>query len=374
MMKLKKLFVWVLIVVMLFCLAGCQKPVDEQKPVDDRDLSVFELSLSDELKEKAEAAYVKWYEKAYGKTPEIAWVWEDTGTGVIQRFSNNCRYYGTFDGAVVWFSAEDWETPRGFELGGSYFGFGFSSDFHMYKDGEYYPLMLAYNRGMISEEDLAIIAQRHWNCGSGYRNYGQFNDCQIWLADCENGEDAEFELAGSKFKHKTGAVIYVRKNKQNYTLQQAYENGWLTKDDIGAVAKLHNERELTFFELVLSEKVKADIQNALNDWERELYAKHNVNIPLTQLNWGDLQYGPIYYGTFGDCAAWAAIGNATVVSDFTLAGSSFKNSTAASFYICREKKHYTLQEAYEQDLITAEDIAIIAERHVERHEAIYGKG
>lgn len=361
----QKLFAVILVLAAVLCLVGCRQQTD------DRSLSVFELTVSDEIKEKAEAAYIGWYENAYGKKPDVQWVWDDPTTGVVQRFSDHCRYYGTFDGCVVWFSGENWEKPSCFELGGYSFDYGTSTDLHVYKDGEYYPLASAVNKELISAEDLAIIAERHWSYGKGYRNYGTFRCCQVWLADSQKGDAGQYELAESVFDIKTGAVIYVRKDGANSTLQQAYEKGWLTKEDVAQIGKLHNERELTYFELVISDELKTNIQKAYNEWEKgtswyqDYFQQNGVKYPLTKLEW-DQDRGTSYFGTFGDCAAWATFGDAEVLTNFTLAGSRFEHPTAAAFHIYRNGKHYTLQEAYDQKLICAEDIAIIAERHAER--------
>lgn len=361
----QKLLAVILVLAAVLCLAGCRQQTD------DRSLSVFELTVSDEIKEKAEAAYISWYENTYGKKPDIQWIWDNPVTGMVHRFSDNCRYYGTFDGCVVWYSGENWETASSFELGGYVFDYGSNTNLHAYKDGQYYTLQSALYNQLISAEDLAIIAERHWSFGKGYRNYGTFNGCQVWLADSRNGDASQFELAGSVFNTKTGAAIYVRKDGANYTLQQAYEKDWLTKEDVEKVAKLHNERELTYAELSISDELKTDIQKAYDDWTKgtswykDYYQKNGVEYPLTKLVWDQYQ-GTRFYGTFGDCAVWAVIGNADVIDSFTLAGSFFENQTSTGIYVYSDGKHLTLQEAYNQKLISAEDIAIVAERHAER--------
>ena len=199
----------VLLLCLLSLLTGCNKA-----KTDDTELSVFELYLSESTKTDIQDAYTTWYTTVYGREYEhTQWLWEDTNDGII-REDGGFRYYGTFGDCIVWYSGTE-------DLITAYFDMVGSGSFYAYIDGNHYGLQRAYQQGLISEEDLAIVAERHRVCEEDYRYYGTYGDCVIWFTDQITRETEEFELANSVFFHKKGAMFHVTRNGTVITLEQA---------------------------------------------------------------------------------------------------------------------------------------------------------
>ena len=374
------------IIILLGILAGCGQKVDE------RTLSVFELTLSDKIKDEVQAAYIQSYEEEHGSTPDLQWTWEDTTVGQIDTYARNCRYYGTLNGCVVWFWPEDQEafsqdmpgTPRTpnnqFDLGNVHFDYGSVSDFHVYKDGTYYRLGSAWNQGLISEADAAIIAERHRACREDFFGYGSYGDWNVWYVNDQDGEKTEQEIANAVFNCKTGSEFHVTNGKKDYDLTQAYKKGILTEADIAELARKHNawtpnvveleysDKDVEALEAAYKQKLSKDTE-VLPDAEAAAYLEKRweMNAPQ-QNNVVPRRNGAfVYYGTFGNCAVWFQGGFLAEEVKYELAGAQFYHPSSCTFYVCTEGKLITLQEAYEQGIIFAEDIAVVAVRHAEYH-------
>ena len=372
------------IAVLLMCLlfVGCQQ--------DERNLSVFQLTVSDEVKEVVQMAYIRWYIEKYGQEPVREWIWDDTTSGVIDTFSTNCRYYGTFNDCIVWFAPEDSNTLGAVSQFGSmgnynvvmpyldkmnWFDYGNVEDFHVYTNGESYPLDQAYGLGLISKEDIHIVAERHRACREDYRSYGLYKDYVVWIVDNDTGEWLEFELGGSTFAYTAGSIFYATKNGDTYTLQETYEKGDLDAEDIAIIANLHAESEPWAFFPTLSDDMKKKIQKAYE--ETPLYKSyydyycrtHGEEPPREKWNWDFVSHGQLwmtshrYYGTFENCIVWLRTSNLTAITEFEVAGVSFFDPNQVNFYVYYDGNQYTLQEGYEQGLLSVEDLELITERH-----------
>lgn len=145
------------IFLLLSLLVACAQPAPA---ADERELSVFELTISDEMKQKIQNAYYDWYEETHGFAARRAeWNWEDTTDG---RFSfEGYRYYGTFDACTVWFVGGTADMVWDVTVAGSEFSHSAAGNLFAYRNGKHYTLEQAYALGYISAEDVAIVAQRH---------------------------------------------------------------------------------------------------------------------------------------------------------------------------------------------------------------------
>ena len=135
-----------------------------------------------------------------------------------------------------------------------------------------------------------------------------------------------------------------------------------------------DERTLSLFKLEFSDEAVAELEVA---YKNRLIEEASFDIPddTVQMHWegvkpkGLVGGGYLYYGTFDDCVVWVSQGQTEAIVDFELAGSRFYNRNGISFFVCREGKLIMLEEAYEPGFISAEDIAIVANRHWEYNEA-----
>mgnify|MGYP003293600484 CR=1 FL=1 len=366
---------FILVFVLVLCFfSGCQQ--NELELVDDRELSVFELKCSDKLKKAIRNSYYDWFEtEHYCQVKREKWTdWEDTTDGVIQAYEPSHRYYGTFDGCVVWYWSEYPLVISDFQLAGSHFTYGSMDEFHVFtRNGGHYDLKEAYQMHMLSPEEIAIIAQRHNALREDYRNYGTYGKYQVWFTDNKEGEPTEFSLGDATFRHKEGAAFYVQKGGKQYTLQQAYEQGYLKDKHISQIATRHNERELSVLELSISDELKAQIETAYYTYVDQLHGG-KAGDKVYDWVWTDFaagQWGGYrYYGTFDDCVIWCTEGTATVVTELNIGGSYFQGQSA-NFNVLYQGKHYSLLYAYEHGLITPEDAAIILKRHIDYRNQVF---
>lgn len=78
------------------------------------------------------------------------------------------RCYGTYDGCVaIMFSMPEFAVLRNVEIAGSVFHYGGSNSIYVWKAGEFSLIEEAYAKGLVTAEQIAIIADIHNN-----RNYG----------------------------------------------------------------------------------------------------------------------------------------------------------------------------------------------------------
>ena len=135
-----------------------------------------------------------------------------------------------------------------------------------------------------------------------------------------------------------------------------------------------DERTLSLFKLEYTDEAVAELEVA---YKNRLVEGASSDLPddIVQMYWksakpkGLVGGGYLYYGTFDDCVVWVMQGQTEAIVDFELAGSRFYNRNGISFFVCRNGELIMLEEAYAQGFISAEDIAIVAERHWEYNEA-----
>lgn len=162
---LKHCTLWMLLVCVLFCFAACN---EQQEQRDERELSVFELTYSQELRDKIIDTYDQWRIDQYGDDGTRSFRWE-FNTNVPGSLSNDYRYYGTFDDCIVWFLGGVTEEITEFYLGEAHFWHSSGASFFVHRDGTHMTLQEAYEQGLISDGDIAIVAERH----KAYNEYGK---------------------------------------------------------------------------------------------------------------------------------------------------------------------------------------------------------
>ena len=142
-----------LCIVILFSFTACRGLRDE------RELSVFELRLSDEKKKELLVSYRNSLVEMYGEE-NVAPVREWDGNDSRLSFVGD-RYYGTFGDCTVWLSAGNTTEGIVMEIAGCQFFHPNGGRFNATRNGECKRLSRAYEAGWISDEDIAIVAQRH---------------------------------------------------------------------------------------------------------------------------------------------------------------------------------------------------------------------
>ena len=148
-------------ILLLLNLSACQKTPDE------RTLSVFQLEPTPEQKETMWQAYLDWRVERGDKILGDIGTWDDYAATWSGDYENRAisfgnRYYGTFDGCMVWFQDSTAEAIMEMTLGGSYFFHSTDGRFYVCREGKHMTLEDAHAQGFISDQDVAIVAARHW--------------------------------------------------------------------------------------------------------------------------------------------------------------------------------------------------------------------
>ena len=191
----------------------------------------------------------------------------------------------------------------------------------------------------------------------------------------EEIEQLEKELEEEKMNGKEPVGAF-------YTVKEAYENGWLTQEDLLSIAYYHNGGR-AYNEEIMSETYQPapKMPEVLSE-ETELKIKITATKECREKE--NIKYAEVdgftitqYYGTYGNCVAVMMIDNysdfMTVELTDTVAGVNFYYPYVNLIKIWRGIKQadenesvgafYTLQEAYENGWLTQDDIMSIAYYH-----------
>lgn len=85
------------------------------------------------------------------------------GTGNYISNNGGYYYYGTYNGYDVIFSIGDFDEDTSFKIGDEYFFYISYFRIQLHRNGEFVDLANAYDRGLINDENLRIVAQMHYD-------------------------------------------------------------------------------------------------------------------------------------------------------------------------------------------------------------------
>lgn len=72
-----------------------------------------------------------------------------------------------------------------------------------------------------------------------------------------------------------------------------------------------------------------------------------------------------YYGTYGDCVVFLVEGDTLALKSIEVAGTVFSYNVGFEIYVYKDHHFYLLQDAYEKNYLTKDDIVKIGEYHQE---------
>ena len=156
--------------------------------------------------------------------------------------------YGNFSGWDVIF--EEGQIPAVTTRRVSHYLFRCTSSFTIRaeKDGEVYLLEDAYQNGLLTEDDIAEICRLHrefmeeGGFGSlyeGIEDYGFFGDWYVRFWGQSSVGKTESDIGGYSFRFPSRFVITAEKDGWEYGLEEVFENGFLTEDDIEEIYYIH---------------------------------------------------------------------------------------------------------------------------------------
>lgn len=75
---------------------------------------------------------------------------------------------------------------------------------------------------------------------AGLRYYGTYSECVVFMLPTESAEETSFEVAGRTFRHDSGFAIHVYRGGAFASLEDAYNQGWLTDRNILSLCVNHD--------------------------------------------------------------------------------------------------------------------------------------
>ncbi len=145
-----------------------------------------------------------------------------------------------------------------------------------------------------------------------------------------------------------------------YSIYQAYENGWLTKENIRSIAARHKEISMTVKKVpvpvfegcegveTLSPELQAEVEAAW--WEKE----------GCELSWTEDSFSLRYYGEYDGAVA---IFFAGMVDDMTreIKIEDMVYQYKGTLYIYKDHEFYDIQSAFDAGMLTGEAVQTIME-------------
>lgn len=219
--------------------------------------------------------------------------------------------------------------------------------------------------------------------GRVYHYYGTFQDAVVWFCgklyrEYDIDKPYSVQLAGCELYSPTPCDFLAAKNGQYYTLEEAYELGFVKDEDIAIIAKRHTlsnqilldisrptgaleDAATPIKELIIDPEIAAEIAQADYTYVKEHYGAE----PARMLMFGEGLTEEIYYGTFDDAVVWFQQGNADAEENFKVAGYPFYFPNSFNINIYENGIFYSMEEAYLRGILSVADISIISQRHIQ---------
>lgn len=190
---------------------------------------------------------------------------------------------------------------------------------------------------------------------NGCRYYGEFDGYQIVFRPYSSMEPLEVYIANQRFYCENEFNIYGYKDNKLTELSDLYDAGYVSQDNIIAIAAVHNGDRNSW--PTLDEDTKALVETL---W-------HAQN---TELNWDSGEYlkrSTRYYGTYEGYIFFLNVSAVPPHSlsyyRYVIAGSTFEMSCSATFYGYKDGRFFRMRDLYDDGIISEKTVAAIAEKH-----------
>ena len=218
-----------------------------------------------------------------------------------------------------------------------------------------------------ADASWATISESGEMIGS-IRCYGIFNGCAVIFDETGKQTETTVTVEGQTFSHSSQFALYGYKDGTLREINDAYKAGLLTKKNITVAAERHkfveqlpeyirkinvNAKE-SFF--VPDEKTRSEIE--------EQCKKRDIHV-----GWGNVPQFPEgrfvqrCYGTVNGCTVFLIMRALLAPETKTIAGYEFFYSSCFGLYCYKDGVLCSLQEAYDNGLLTKDDVGVLAERH-----------
>lgn len=141
---------------------------------------------------------------------------------------------------------------------------------------------------------------------------------------------------------------------------------------LGKLGETDRAQKPEVFELTLSDGEKDTVIKSYYAWRK---SQQGIYYELSWEDFSDTEEkgrtysGYRYYGTYGDCVVWFRGGVSGAATETKIADSTFSHPCGADYYVTKANTLYTLQEAYEQKMISAKNVAAVAKHHADYNAA-----
>lgn len=214
----------------------------------------------------------------------------------------------------------------------------------------------------------------YFNPFYGEAYLGTINDCMIIhtpIIDPIPEHIGLFEVAGYTFKWSSPFNFHVYRDGEACKLKDAYENEWLTEEQIGQIYKKHNgyyenylrkaqEDDLSAYHPdyfsgdYFPKEMQQEIANAL-----ETQCNVTVNWNSDHHFWGIINGSAVVIADIPECAPSYCVQQ--------IAGCDFERSEHFNLYVYRNGESCTLKEAYEKGWLTQVQIGKIHKKYSDHY-------
>ena len=245
----------------------------------------------------------------------------------------NYRYYGIVNGFVV-LAVNDGYPIRTYNIAGHTMYFKYPSNIYIYADGEFLLMRNAYSDGILSSDDIAEIARRHWL----YNDYlGLPNVKPEIIVEKVQPKYLEFEGLEPLSEDEMHSI---REIWAKYFYDNSYNTEYKTY--------------LSTYGAELAEQVAKELtEGKYEKYREELFNESNY-------------YYCGYLGKFGDTVVLLRRGMLAVVKQYEFEGKEYWVQSPG-IYICYNGEIIGLDDAYEKGLLNIDQIDEIFNVRIKRY-------
>ena len=202
------------------------------------------------------------------------------------------------------------------------------------------------------------------------QNYlGDFNGCFCFYSDGHLQYEETKIIAGYEFTRSTSFTLEVVYNGEIMYMNEAYDKGYLTRDEIGMMAAYHERVRRNIVTLTPPETT-TPLYNLFPDYVPEpldtTKKKEIENLIGENIGWyhNDRNFLSIFYlGTFNDIVVMSKFASLERIYPRTIAGFDFYIPEGSIVIAYTGNEIIDLEAAYLMGLITEEQIGLAASVH-----------
>lgn len=209
-----------------------------------------------------------------------------------------------------------------------------------------------------------------------FKSYGEFDGTYVLIISCKGIDSATVlsseTVDGVDFHFHIGISFDVYRKGAFYTLQEAFDSGWLTHEDLLTVRSNHRaEYEFLYKDYDGSEE-KDETKIVLDkSIEREIIAAviaahSDYKYPLNEEDFSLRCFGAFdgVYVLFVDCTMWNYTADVTQV---IIDGVEFVYGSGQRLQVYKDGGFYSLTEAFENGILSHDELLTVQKNYTNRN-------